>query len=433
MNDPNLFYAHLYKAMQWGCEYIDVELWLPVEIRRALWERKGNSRIMSAFHDFTGTFKWPSAEAQQIFDESRKYSDIVKMISIISSMSENYELEYFRSTIKTNYPDGPLLSAVNMGPVGQLSRSFNTVFSPITHPLLPMVAAPGQLSAAQINSSLHSMGQLPKKNLYAIGTLQTPSQAMFFEKCINELGLPHQFAAVERGVEGSAEPFVLGPNFGGAYLNPPIAASQPYLPTLTDAARTIGTVDTIVAGAAPGGDHILVGDNAAWKGIRDTLTRDFVPNAYTGRTAIILSPSSDDAAAAIFALRSLSIGPIYAVGFKPPAGSLGAGVETFTSVESVSHVEQPFAIISAMPPEKSHLVQPLLRHFSSVTNGKAAKVAAGKVFVDLADGPRRSDPLAVAANTGWTAYGVADVGAWTTVATLKGLVGQRVQCDFVRM
>ena len=74
-----------------------------------------------------------------------------RMITIINDMSENYELEFFRSQIKANYPDGPPLSAVNMGQLGQLSRALNTVFSPITHPLLPIVAAPGQLSAAEIN------------------------------------------------------------------------------------------------------------------------------------------------------------------------------------------------------------------------------------------------------------------------------------------
>ena len=33
----------------------------------------------------------------------------------------------------------------------------------------------------------------------------------------------------------------------------------------------------------------------------------------------------------------------------------------------------------------------------------------------------------------WTAYGVADVNAWTTVETLRLLVGQNVPYDFVRL
>jgi 3-dehydroquinate dehydratase-1 len=428
MDDPELFYEYLYRAIQWGCEYIDVEVWLPEDIRRRLYERRGSSRIISAFHDFSGTFKWPSLQAQQIFQESRKYGDIVKMIIIINDMSENYELEYFRSQIKANNPDGPPLSAVNMGQLGQLSRALNTCFSPITHPLLPIVAAPGQLSAAEINGALSMMGQLPKKNIYAIGSFRTTPQATFFEKCFNELGLPHQFASVDRGTKGSVEAFVKQQNFGGAYINPPLSSSQPYIPMLSDAAKAIGSIDTIVV-KGEGLTSTFIGDNATWKGIRATLTRDFAPSAYRDRAAIILSSSGDDAAAVIFALRSLNIGKIYTVGFKAH-GPMAAGVEPFTSIESVQRVNQPFAIISALPPEKSHLVQPLLRHFS---NGKTGTKTSGKVFVDLANGPRKGDPLAVAEASGWTAYGVADTSAFTTVETLRLLVGQNVPYSFVRL
>ena len=200
MEDPNLFYKYLRRAIQWGVEYVDVELWLPEDIRRRLAEVKGHSIIMSAFHDFSGTWKWTSPEAQRIFDESAKYADIVKMIAMVSTIEENYELEYFRMTIKSRGP-GPLLSAVNMGQMGQLSRALNTVFSPITHPLLPMIAAPGQLTAAEINEALHIMGQLPKRDLHAIGSFRSTPHSMFMEKCLNELGLPHNFTSIDRGPE----------------------------------------------------------------------------------------------------------------------------------------------------------------------------------------------------------------------------------------
>lgn len=429
MDNPDLYYEYLYRAIQWGCEYIDVELWLPEDIRRRLFEQRGNSRIISAFHDFSGTFRWPSPQAQSIFQESKKYGDIVKMITIINSISENYELEYFRSQIKANNPDGPPLSAVNMGQLGQLSRALNTVFSPITHPLLPIVAAPGQMSAAEINGALSTMGQLPKKNIYAIGSFRTTPQATFFEKCFNELGLPHNFASVDRNMNSSVEAFCKEPNFGGAYINPPLPASQRYIPTLSDAARTIGAIDTIVVSSS----STLIGDNATWKGIRATLTRDFTPSAYKDRVAIILASTDQDAASAIFALQSLNIGKIYSVGFKAQ-GRLSTAVEPFTSVDSVQRVDQPFAIISALPPDKSHLVQPLLRHFGNGKRVEGMGVGGkGKVFVDLANGPRKADPLAVAEQSGWTAYGVADTSAFTTVETLRLLVGQNVPYSFVRL
>lgn len=430
MDDPDLYYTYLSRAIQWGVEYIDVELWLPVEIRKRLAENKGHSTIMSAFHDFSGNWKWTSPQAQEVFQEGAKYADIVKMIAMVNTIEENYELEYFRSTVKNGY-SYPLLSAVNMGQMGQLSRALNTVFSPITHPLLPIIAAPGQLTAAEINEALHIMGLLPKRDMYAIGSFRSTPQSMFIEKCFNELSLPHNFSCVDRGPRGSIESFILQPNFGGAYVNPPLSSSTPYIPSISDAARAIGLIDTITIGSSAEGQHRLVGENAAWKGIRATLTRDYVPSAYRRRAAIVLSSSESDASAAIFALRSLDIGTIYTVGFKAN-GPLAPGLEPFTSIQSVKQVEQPFVIVSALPPEKSLLVQPLLRHYSA--NGRSSpRSTRGKVFLDLTSGPRKGDPLSVATKSGWTAYGIADLSAWTTVETLRLLAGQNVPFDFVRM
>ncbi|KAE8400884.1 type I 3-dehydroquinase-domain-containing protein [Aspergillus pseudonomiae] len=431
MDDPALFYRYLRRAIQWGVEYIDVELWLPEDIRRQLAEVKGNSIIMSAFHDFSGTWKWTSPDAPRIFAESAKYADIVKMIAMVNTVEANYELEYFRSTIKRAHGSYPLLSAVNMGQMGQLSRALNTVFSPITHPLLPMIAAPGQLTAAEINEALHIMGQLPKRDLYAIGSFRSTPQSMFMEKCFNELSLPHTLTSIDRGPMGSIERVITQPSFGGASVHPPISSSTTCIPAVSDAARAIGLVDTIVAAKSAAPKAQLVGENATWKGIRATLTRDYVPSAYRGRAAIILAGTESEASAAIFALRSLGVGAIYTVGFRA-SGPLADGLEPFTSIQSVKLVEQPFVIVSALPPEKSLLVQPLLRHYR--TNGQASPPSTrGKVYLDLTRGERTGDPVGVAVRAGWTAYGIEDVNAWTTVETLRLLVGQNVPFDFVRM
>ncbi|KIW05362.1 3-dehydroquinate dehydratase, type I [Verruconis gallopava] len=425
MEDPELFYKYLLKAIKWGCEYIDVEVWLPEEIRLRLSAQKGSSRIISAFHDFTRTIKWSSPEVYELFKKGASFGDIVKMIILVDSVEENYQLEYFRSRIMAQ-PSQPPFSGLNMGPVGQLSRTLNKVFTPITHPLLPMIAAPGQLSAAEINTALHSMGQMPKKDFYGIGSLRSTGQAMFIEKCFNELSLPHSFVFVERGNRASLEMILKRPNFGGVYLNPPIATTEPCLSVLSEPARHIGQVDTILVRE----DGTYVGDNAAWKGIRATLSRDFVPSAYSRRAALILANAESDASAAIFALKSLGIGPIYTIGFTS-VGPMASSLSPVRSIEDLKQLEVPFAILSALPAEKSFLVGPLLKHYSS--SGRQPGYTAGKVFVDLANGPKRGDPLAVAASLGWTAYGIADVSAWTTVETLRLLVGQNVPYDFVRL
>lgn len=488
MDNPELYYEYLYRAIQWGVEYIDVEVWLPEAIRQRLYGQRGSSRIMSAFHDFSSTFKWPSVQAQSIFLESRKYADIVKMIALINEHNENFELEYFRSKIRAEYPDAPPLSLANMGETGQFSRTLNKVFTPITHPLLPIIAAPGQMSAAEINAALSLLGQLPKKNIYGITSpssrVATP-QAPFFEKCFNELGLPHQFAVVERMARGPScvEAWCNQKSFGGAYLSPPVSYAglmhnstlfsrlrNGAGPILTEAARAIGMIDTILvrtsSNASPesapasvssspsrNGDinrrsvhsyaglppsSSLVFDNATWRGILGTLTRDLAPSAYLGRTALVLATSSDDAASVIFALKALQIDKVYTVGFKTPiALSRGMTIEPFNSLESLQRARMvgdeasPFVIVSALGPEKSNIVGMLLRVFGGTRSPSSTNTR--KVFLDLADGPRKGDPGLIAEQSGFAAYGVADVAAFTTVETLRQLVGQNVPYSFVRL
>ncbi|KAK4237421.1 type I 3-dehydroquinase-domain-containing protein [Achaetomium macrosporum] len=496
MDNPGLYYDYLYRAIQWGVEYIDVELWLPEEIRRKLYEQRGNSRILSAFHDFSGTFKWTSERAESIFLESRRYADCVKMIAIINDHNENFELEYFRSKIKAKFSDVPL-SAVNMGETGQWSRTLNKFFTPITHPLLPIIAAPGQMSAAEINQALAMLGQLPRKSMYGITSPSMRSatpQAPFYEKCFNELGLPHQFAVVEWQPKGygSIGAWCNQKNFGGAYFNPAVSfkslvATSDFLsslnngagPTLSEAARLIGMVDTIVvrpnSSSAPASapasnpsspprhrnedsfsalspaqsglppNTSLILDNASWKGILSTLTRDLAPSAYFGCAAVVLASSAEDAASALFALKALKVGKVYTVGFKtPPAFGKDLLIEPFTSLESIQRARtigaggtdvgtgtgSPFLVVSALGPEKSTLVGMLVRLF-----GSRGSTNARKVFLDLADrsASRKGDPALVAEQSGFAAYGAADVTAFTTVETLRLLVGQNVPYSFVRL
>ena len=428
MDDPFLFYTYLRKAMQWGCEYIDVELWLPGEIRHKLAAEKGHSKIISAWHDFSGKFKWTSDEAQELFADGTVYGDVVKMIALIHSTEANYELESFRSNIQCRHQHPPF-SGLNMGPVGQLSRTLNKVFTPITHPLLPMIAAPGQLSAAEINSRLFSMGQMPKLDMYAIGNVRANGQAIFLEKCLNELSLPHQLQCVEHMPQGTIEPFVNQPTFGGAYLNPPLPAIAMYLPKMTEAAATIGQIDTVVVRPDASG-KTLVCDNATWKGIRATLTRDFVPSAYARRPALLLANAEPQAAAAIYALASLDIGPIYTIGFKAkPLPS--TSVQQFRGIEDMKKVEEPFVVISALPPAKSLVVSPLLKHYS---NGMRKSQRSAKVFLDLSTGIRgRGDSVSIAEDLGYRSYGIANVNASTMVETLRLLLGFNVGFDFVTL
>lgn len=426
MDDPMLYYKYLHKAIQWGCDYIDVDLWLPVEIRRSLAAEKGNSKIISALHDMSGEFKWTSSEAHQLFKDGAMHSDVVKMNAMVSSMEDNYQLEHFRSTIQST-PSHPPFSGINMGIAGQLSRTLNKVFTPITHPLLPVMAAPGQLSAAEINSMLHSMGQLPRSDIYAFGNLRANGQAMFFEKCMKEICSPHRLLCVERTSNEFIETIVKRPNFGGALLSPPLPAAATHLLSLTGPASSIGQVDTVVVYSTGSGTN-MVGDNINWRSIHATLIREFVPSAYAARSALVLANAESQAAGAIYALKHLGIGTTYTIGFHVK-GSGGTNIQQFRGLEDMKKVDDPFVIISALPADKSYAVTPLLKHYS---NRSRKPKRSNRVFVDLSNGVRgNGDSVSVASDLGYRSYGVDSINAYAMVESVRTLLGCNVGYNFV--
>jgi 3-dehydroquinate dehydratase-1 len=315
-----------------------------------------------------------------------------------------------------------------MNAVGQLSRTLNQVFTPITHSLLPTIAAPGQLSAAEINSMSHSMGQLQRLRMYAIGNVRANGQAIFLEKCLNELSLPHQIICLTS--QETIESLLRQSDFGGAYLSPPLSVTKAYyLPKTTEACARIGYADTIVASTGSSG-RTLTCDNAMWKGVRAALIRDYVPSAYANRPALVLANSENEAATAMYALRSLRVGTIYTVGFA--AHSYHGQTHHFRDLADMKEVPEPFVMVSALPTEKSMVVSPLLKHYN---HSLRPTQRPGKVFLDLSNAVniRKDNSVAIAAKLGWRSYGINVVNHYTMVETLRLLLGFNVGYDFVRL
>jgi 3-dehydroquinate dehydratase-1 len=414
----------LQKAIQWGCEYVDVEARFSQAIRQDLGKRKGFSKVISSYHDLTGRMRWSSVDVTRVYHAAREYGDIVKIIGFANTLAENYELEYFRSSMTTSY-DTPLL-AINAGTMGQLSRVLNKFFTPTTHPLLPMAAAPGQLSAAEINGALHIVGQLPSRTYFSIGKQDASPLTGFFQKVFNELGLHHRHSTLDHVSEETLAALARQSDFGGATVHPPLKNAK-FIKSISSSAQTIGLIDTLYL-RSEGSTNAIVGDNTSWRGIHATLTSDFAPLAYRNKPALVLANSPDDAAAAIFSLLQLECSPIYTIGFSshyPPAQ-----VQHLKSPTELKSIEKNlFVVISALPAEQSHLCHPLLQ---MITLSQPVSTQAGRVFVDLANGPRRGDPLGAAKAMGWDGYGVSDVVGWSVKEMLGSLVGQNVPFDFVR-
>ena len=320
--------------------------------------------------------------------------------------------------------DTPLL-AINAGTMGQLSRVLNKFFTPTTHPLLPMAAAPGQLSAAEINGALHIVGQLPPRTDFSVGKQAASPRTGFFQKFFNELGLHHRHSLLDHVTEETLAALARQSDFGGATVHPPIKNAQ-FIKSISSAAQTIGLIDTLYL-RSQASTNAIVGDNISWRGIHTTLTSNFTPVAYRKKPALVLANSPNDAAAAIYSLSQLECSPIYTIGFSSHYPL--TRVQHLKSPAELKSIEKKlFIVISALPAE--HLFRPLLQ---MITLSQLVSSHSGRVFVDLANGPRRGDPLGAAKGMGWDGYGVSDVVAWSVKEMLGSLVGENVPFDFVRI
>ena len=297
-------------GLQMGVEYLDVEITLPEKSVKELNAQKGFSKIIASWHDWSGKVKWDSPLMKEKYDVASSLGDIIKLVSKASSIEDNFILNKFVSVANAQ-PDTKPIIAINMGGEGQMSRILNPTFSPVSHPLLPSKAAPGQLSFRQIQQALHLIGCLPSRSFYLFGTPISQSMSPTLHNTgFDILGLPHRYQLLEtRELGDEIKAAITAPEFGGASVTIPYKLDIiPLLDKLTPAAKAIGAVNTIIPQGRES-ERVLVGDNTDWLGIMASITDSFGGNAPI-QAALVIG-AGGTARAAIYALQALNAPVIY--------------------------------------------------------------------------------------------------------------------------
>mmetsp|Transcript_18281 Transcript_18281/g.28233 ORF Transcript_18281/g.28233 Transcript_18281/m.28233 type:complete len:833 (+) Transcript_18281:128-2626(+) len=180
---------------------------------------------------------------------------------------------------KNGDPIIPCLSLI-LGDIGKYSRVLNFGFTPVTHESLPFKAAPGQLTASEIMTTRLLIKLFQPKRYCILGhniaySVSPQMQGAAFAAA----KLPHEYyrADVETVEEFVESDFFKAEDFGGCSITiPHKQAIIPYLDEMSPAAKTIGSVNTIVVKEDIGADEIkriVYGDNTDWQGIFNPLER----------------------------------------------------------------------------------------------------------------------------------------------------------------
>ncbi|KAG5637270.1 hypothetical protein H0H81_005164 [Sphagnurus paluster] len=406
-------------ALRLGVEYVDVEITLAGKYTRDLVARKGFSQIIASSHDWSGKMKWNSTLVKEHYELAKQFGDIIKIVGKAETIQDNFQLYDFVSKV-SSLPQSKRIIAINMGIEGQMSRILNSTFSPITHPLLPVKAAPGQLSFKQIQEALHLLGLLHSRRFFLFGTPIAHSMSPTLHNTGFEvLGLPHKYELLETPVVGQEiKDTINSPDFGGASVTIPYKLDViPLLDALSPAAEVIGAVNTIIPKPTSGDGKTweLYGDNTDWLGIRDSITE----HVSVIDTALILG-AGGTSRAAIYALQTLGAQRIYLwnrTSSKAKELALAfpdAHIEVLDSIEQwPAGAAPPSVIVSTVP---ATAVVPAVANNIFPLSDKLFEYNAGAaVVIDMAYKPAETPLLQLASQAG---------EHWKTVPGLEVLLKQ---------
>ncbi|KAF5388880.1 hypothetical protein D9757_005597 [Collybiopsis confluens] len=286
----------LHHALRLGIEYIDLEVIMPESTFTTLVEKKGNTLVMGSYNDWEGTLNWSSSQTRHLYERMKQLRvDIVKIIGAAKSFEDNMALRQFVGSVERS--SIPLL-AIN----GKISRALNPILSPLSHPLLPRAAAPGQISFHEIQSILYLTGLLPAKRFYDFGRSMAST---LHSTAFAQLGLPHSYSVIDTMTAEELQSTMTHPSFGGANVTIPHQVDIiPYMQNITRHARVIGAVDTVTA-SSDGGPN---GDNTEWRAIKTCLSRSLTPaNVVTSSTTALIIGAGGASHAALYALYQLGV------------------------------------------------------------------------------------------------------------------------------
>lgn len=325
--------AKMFDILDWGLragvECLDVESAWDREKTDALLtlsEERYSSQILGSHH-VVGT-EVSTEEAVDLFQQcaldGRAHG--AKVVLSIESQEKDkmaHQAALLSASIsaKEGKPVIPNISLI-LGDVGQFSRVINLPFTPVTHESLPFKAAPGQMSASEIMAARVLTKILSTKRYAILGhniaySVSPQMQGAAFAAA----RLPHQYgrADVETVEEFVESDFFKDDAFGGCSVTIPHKQSIiPYIDIMSDAASTIGSVNTLVVqekivdGAETMG-RVIYGDNTDWKGIFNPLERKIGLRDETedsGDYALILG-GGGTARAAAYAATKLGLKRIY--------------------------------------------------------------------------------------------------------------------------
>ena len=338
--------SKMFDMLEWGLrggvEVLDVESAWDAGLTTALLDKarsRYSSQILGSHHVVNKEVS--TEEAVLLFEqcalEGRAHASKV-VLSI--EKEEKDRMAYEAALITTELaktdgePDIPKIALI-LGEVGQFSRVINLPFTPVTHEKLPVAAAPGQMTAMEIMTT-RILTKIFERKKYAIlgHNIAYSVSPQMHGAAFRATKLPHEYlrvdvATVEEFVESD---LFKAAEFGGCSITIPHKQSIiPYVDVLSESAKAIGSVNTLVVREEYIGEdeedsvedddnneeektgfrRVIYGDNTDWKGIFNPLNRILGGSIQKESDYALVLGAGGTARAAAFVANKLGLNIVY--------------------------------------------------------------------------------------------------------------------------
>ncbi|GKY96068.1 hypothetical protein MPSEU_000567000 [Mayamaea pseudoterrestris] len=324
--DDDAGIAKMFSLLRWGLragvEVLDVEsAWVKEEINSLLLcaRERYASQILGSEHVVGRSVTTTDAVTlfQQCALDGRAHGAKV-VLSIDREGQDRMAHEAALIASSLALADGkPIIPHISLilGDIGKFSRVINLPFTPVTHESLPMKAAPGQMTSSEIMTTrILTKIFTPRKYCIVGHKIAYSVSPQMHGAAFAATKLPHDYIRVDTE---SIEEFInsnlfKSGDFGGASVTiPHKQAIMPYVDILSDAAKEIGSVNTLLTREVfedgEGFQRVLYGDNTDWKGIYNPLKRLLGNNVRSSCDYALILGAGGTARAAAYVVKKLGL------------------------------------------------------------------------------------------------------------------------------
>lgn len=338
MSDEN-YLTLVRHGLRLGPSFLSVDLTRDDTLLSQVIKCRGTTKIIGHFEAFQPLpGGWDGVEYMNIYERAKRLGcNVVRICQPAETMEDNSAVQRFRHRIE-NLPVASLpLIAYNTGHFGRMSRCFNPILTPVTHPSL-MPETPTQLcptiTARDAQQALFSSFALDPMQYFLFGANVNYSMSpAMHNTAFRACGMPHRYTIFQCPELRGLNELVENPYFGGSSVSLPYKTEViPLLHSMSPHARAIGAVNTLIpirnndvsdsrlseessihlektrAGPVKG----LHGDNTDWIGICNCIRRGLSPaNAVRPSSTGLVIGSGGMARAAIYSMIHLGVQTIF--------------------------------------------------------------------------------------------------------------------------